>query len=106
MKNLFADLPTTLPDELTDRLVDVASVRIERIVSQGQSSPNDFWYDQEEIEWVIVLRGAARLQFAGDDVALEMKAGDFVEIPAHRRHRVQWTSPNEVTVWLAVFYRE
>jgi cupin 2 domain-containing protein len=106
MKNLFADLPTTLPDELTDRLVDVASVRIERIVSQGQSSPNDFWYDQEEIEWVIVLRGAARLQFAGDDVVLEMKAGDFVEIPAHRRHRVQWTSPNEVTVWLAVFYRE
>ena len=104
MKNLFADLPTTLPDELTDRLVDVASVRIERIVSQRQSSPDVFWYHQEEIEWVIVLRGAARLQFAGDDVTLEMKAGDFVEIPAHRRHRVQWTSPNEVTVWLAVFY--
>ena len=106
MNNLFANLPTELPDELTDRLVDGTSVRIERIVSQGQSSPQDFWYDQDETEWVIVLRGAARLQFEGDIISLEMRAGDFVEIPAHQKHRVQWTNPDEVTIWLAVFYRE
>ncbi len=106
MNNLFANLPSVLPDELTDRLIDGTSVRIERIVSQGQSSPQDFWYDQEETEWVIVLRGAARLQFEADNISMEMRAGDFVEIPAHQKHRVQWTDPDEVTIWLAVFYCE
>lgn len=103
-ENLLADLPSDIPEELVDVLVQSTKVRIERIVSTGQSSPDDFWYDQEEHEWVIVLKGEGRLVFE-DAEELSLKPGDHVIIPAHRKHRVQWTSPDEPTVWLAVFYR-
>ena len=102
--NLFTDLPSQLPDELITILNDAADVRIERIVSHGHVSPKDFWYDQEQHEWVVVLKGTARLQF--EDGEVEMKVGDFVNIPAHKKHRVDWTTPDEPTIWLAVFYRE
>jgi cupin 2 domain-containing protein len=105
MHNLFADLPQTLPEELTETLVESTHVRIERIVSTGQPSPDNFWYDQEEHEWVVVLKGQARLLFADDAQPIHLQAGDCVNILAHRRHRVQWTCPDEPTVWLAVFYR-
>ncbi len=104
MNNLFAGIPAALPEELLETLVDTRSVRIERIVSQGHASPEGFWYDQNQHEWVLLLRGAARLRFEGDQNALEMKPGDFVNIPAHRRHRVEWTTPDGPTVWLAVHY--
>lgn len=100
--NLCTDLPANLPDELISTLLDAANIRIERIVSHGHASPEGFWYDQDENEWVIVLKGAARLKF--DDETFEMKLGDFVNIPAHRKHRVEWTTPDEPTIWLAVFY--
>jgi cupin 2 domain-containing protein len=102
--NLFADLPKVLPDEFFTTLLEVANVRIERIVSLGHASPPDFWYDQDQHEWVIVLKGAARLRF--DDGIVEMKPGDFITIPAHKRHRVEWTKPDEPTIWLAVHYGE
>ena len=101
--NLCTDLPANLPDELISTLLDAANIRIERIVSHGHASPEGFWYDQDENEWVIVLKGAARLRF--EDETVEMKPGDFVNIPAHRKHRVEWTTPDEPTIWLAVFYR-
>jgi cupin 2 domain-containing protein len=100
--NLFGDLPQQLPDELITTLLDAANVRIERIISHGHASQPGFWYDQDRHEWVMVLRGAARLQF--EDEIVEMKPGDFVNIPAHRRHRVEWTTSDEPTVWLAVHY--
>ena len=100
--NLFADLPHDVRDELFTTLLDAADVRIERIVSHGRASPDGFWYDQDRHEWVIVLTGAARLGFQDGSVA--MKPGDFVHIPAHTRHRVEWTTPDEPTVWLAVHY--
>jgi len=101
-KNLFADLPQHLPQELIQTLLTVANVRIERIVSHGHASPEGFWYDQDQHEWVVVLNGAARLCFEDDIV--EMKPGDFVNIPAHIKHRVEWTTPDEPTIWLAVHY--
>ena len=104
MNNLFADLPHRLPDELVTTLLDGGIVRIERIVSHGHASPSGFWYDQGQAEWVVVLKGAAKLRFEGDELPLEMKPGDFVHIPAHRKHRVEWTTPDEPTVWLAVHY--
>ena len=104
MKNLLSDIPDALPDELLETLLDANSVRIERIVSHGHASSEGFWYDPEQHEWVVVLRGAARLRFEGDDNPLEMKPGGFVNIPAHKRHRVEWTTPDESTVWLAVHY--
>ena len=102
--NLFANLPGELSGELFDILLDTAKFRIERIVSHGQSSPEGFWFDQEQHEWVVVLRGAARLQFV-DTHSIELKAGDFLNIPAHTKHRVVWTTPDEPTIWLAVHYQ-
>ncbi|MDN3685131.1 cupin domain-containing protein [Vibrio sinaloensis] len=86
-------------------LVCARHVRIERILSHGQSSPETGWYDQDEHEWVLVLSGFGVLEFEdGREVRLE--AGDYLNIPAHCKHKVQQTSPDEVTVWLAVFYRD
>jgi len=102
MPNLLSAIPTTLPDELTETLAQAKHVHIERIVSQGHHSPPDFWYDQTENEFVLLVQGAARLRF--EDSVVEMKPGDWLYIPAHRRHRVDWTTPDERTVWLAVHY--
>ena len=102
--NLFVDLPRHLPDELFTTLLDAANVRIERIVSHGHASPEGFWYDQDQHEWVVVLKGAARLRF--EDETIEMKPGDFIDIPVHKKHRVEWTTPDEPTLWLAVHYRD
>jgi cupin 2 domain-containing protein len=98
--NLFANLPADLPEELFTTLLDAPGARVERIVSHGHASPDGFWYDQELAEWVVLLRGAARLRF--EDRVLDLRPGDFVHIPARQKHRVEWTTPDEVTVWLAV----
>ncbi len=106
MKNLFQDLPNNLPEELIETVIENRYVRIERIVSTGQTSQNDFWYDQEDAEWVIVLKGEAKILFEGDENILHLKSGDHINIRAHKKHRVEWTSTDEPTVWLAVFYRK
>ncbi len=90
--------------ERFDALVTSEAVRIERIVSNGQASPPGFWYDQPGAEWVVVLRGRARLRFEDEPEPRELKPGDHVDIAPHRRHRVEWTAPGEATVWLAVHY--
>lgn len=102
--NLFAPLPAAGADEVFTALLSCAGTHISRIVSNGQASPPGYWYDQPHGEWVLVLQGAARLQFEGASGTREMKPGDFVDIPAHRRHRVEWTDPDQATVWLAVHY--
>ena len=105
LTNLFADIPDDLPDELIQPLLSTPGLRIERIVSMGHSSPEGFWYDQEASEWVLLLEGAARLKFDGEE-PIELRPGMFVNIPAHRRHRVEWTDPHEPTIWLAIHYWE
>ena len=102
MKNIFDELPEHMPKEIVKTLICAGDVRIERIISHGHASAADFWYDQPEHEWVIVLKGAARLQF--EDGMVEMKGGDFINIPAFKKHRVDWTTPDEPTVWLGVWY--
>jgi cupin 2 domain-containing protein len=104
MSNLFTELPSHLSDELFTTLLEAANVRIERIVSHGHVSPKDSWYDQDQHEWVVLLNGSARLRF--EDETVDMKPGDFVNIPAHKKHRVEWTTPDEPTIWLAVHYGE
>jgi len=104
MDSLFSDLSSNLPEELVETLAQSNHVRVERIVSWGQASPEGFWYDQPQHEWVAVLRGEARLVLEGEDHPIPMRPGDFLTIPAHRRHRVEWTTPDTPTVWLAVFY--
>jgi cupin 2 domain-containing protein len=92
-------------DEAIEQLVDQRDVRVERIVSRGRPSQPGGWYDQEEDEWVMLLAGGARLLFEGSDEPLVLEPGDYLEIPAHARHRVEWTDSDQETVWLAVFYR-
>jgi len=100
-QSLFANLPSSLPKELVNPLLEMPGFRIERIVSYGHSSPEGFWYDQDTDEWVVIISGAARLQFHGEE-PIEMKAGSFINIAAHQKHRIVWTDPNQPTIWLAV----
>ena len=102
--NLLRDLPDAGAGEVDDTVLAVPGLRIERIVSLGQTSPPGFWYDQEQAEWVLLLAGAARLRFADEDAARALGPGDWLHIAAHRRHRVEWTDPATPTVWLAVFH--
>ncbi len=102
--NLFGNLPTDLSNEVFEDIIRAQSVRIERIVSKGHTSPATGWYDQEEHEWVVVLKGKATLEFE-DGRVYHLSPGDYVNIPAHARHKVAWTDPDNVTIWLAVFYR-
>ena len=103
-KNLFTDLPASTTKEWVDVLAASSNVRIERIVSTGQTSEEGFWYDQDEHEWVAVLTGEAKLLFDDDPEPLTLRPGDHLLIPAHRKHQVEWTSDREPTVWLAVFF--
>ncbi|MBV0933900.1 cupin domain-containing protein [Marinobacterium weihaiense] len=102
--NLYDAIPAELPQEMFSDLLTAGSVRIERILSRGQTSPASGWYDQDEHEWVLVLEGAAELTYASGEV-VRLERGDYLNIPAHRRHRVSWTDPDQTTLWLAVFYR-
>ena len=103
VENLFRDIPCELPAELFTDLLRTDHFRLERIVSVGHVSPEAGWYDQAGQEWVLVLAGAARLEFA-DGASVELGAGDYLNLPAHRKHRVAWTDPSRPTVWLAIHY--
>jgi len=101
--HLLAGVPAALPDELVSILASGPGVRVERIVSRGHASPPDFWYDQREHEFVLLVQGAARLIIEGTGERA-LAPGDWLVIPAHVRHRVTWTAADQDTVWLAVFY--
>ena len=103
--NIFAGIPSELPDEHVSALLALPELRIERIVSRGHSSTPGVWYDQDRPEWVILLAGEAGLLFAGEAAPRTLKPGDHLHIPAHSRHRVEWTAANRDTIWLAVHHR-
>ena len=104
--SMYDGIPADLaqwPHELLQELLRSPTLRIERIVSQGHQEPASGWYDQDEHEWVLLLRGRARLEFA-DGSTHTLAAGDYLHLPAHTRHRVAWTDPTQPSIWLAVFY--
>jgi cupin 2 domain-containing protein len=105
LQNLFDDLPDSLPDEKLDELVRGDGFKLERIVSTGQATPEGRWYDQDFDEWVVLLTGSAALRFEDEVDELAMRPGDYVLIPAHRRHRLEWTDETKPTVWLALHYQ-
>ena len=102
--NLFSEIPRDMDDEIFDTILSSERCKVERIVSKGHKSPLDYWYDQERNEWVMVLKGAAKLKFKNGNNIIEMVPGDYLFIPAHCKHRVEWTDPDVETVWLAVHY--
>jgi cupin 2 domain-containing protein len=105
IQNLFSSLTHSGGDEKITQLLSAPNVRIDRIVSKGQASPPGFWWDQEWAEWVVLLTGSAGLRFDGETTVRELKPGDYLHIPAHVRHRVEWTHKEQPTIWLAVHFR-
>ena len=105
-ENLQDGVPAQLPEELCSTILRANGFWIERIVSQGHASPSGFWYDQDEHEWVLLLEGAAVVQFADNAPPVELRPGSYLNVPAHARHRVAWTDPTQKTVWLAIHYRD
>ncbi len=104
LKNIFSDIPKRLPDELIEIISEKQNIRIERIISRGHISSSDFWYDQDKQEFVMLISGEAKMRFEKGNTIVHMKAGDYIIISAHERHRVEWTSTDRDTVWLAVYY--
>lgn len=102
--NLFSDIVCGDGGERFDALLSRPGLRIERIVSAGQASPPGFWYDQPAGEWVVLLAGEARLRIEGEAQARTLAPGDWIHLPPHCRHRVEWTAPGRQTIWLAVHY--
>ena len=100
--NIFENILINKESEEFIEILKNKNIRIERIVSNGQISPKDFWYKQEENEFVLLLEGSAIIEFEENQVSLER--GDYINIKAHVKHRIKYTSKDEATIWLAVFY--
>ena len=106
LQNIFANIHQNNDQEFIEELIKGRDFRIERNVSRGQASPTGFWYDQEEDEWVLLISGNACIQLEGQAENLVLAPGDHLHIPAHTKHRVEWTDPTNETIWLAVFWKE
>lgn len=102
IENFFNDIPLNLSKEILEPILTNKNIRIERIVSTGQCSPPDFWYDQIENEFVLLLKGSAELEFENE--IKKLISGDYLIIPAHQKHRIKSTSQTEPTIWLAIFF--
>lgn len=105
LDDIFANIPEQLPDELFERILKRGGIEIERIVSKGHMTPAGQWYDQDWDEWVLLLQGRATLLHQHVAEPIHLQAGDYLLIPAHCRHRVEWTDPTIETIWLAIHWR-
>ncbi len=100
--NIYADLPKQGPDELFQTLLAKENIKIERIISRGHACRTDEWYDQQQDEWVMLIKGQAKLQYKSNATIILLNPGDYIYIPAHTKHRVHWTAPEMETIWLAI----
>jgi len=103
VKNFFEEIPSSLPREFIEEIYSSQNFRMERIISEGHSSPEGFWYDQNKNEFVILLRGSAILAFE-DEPSIHLKPGDYLVIPAHKKHRVEQTDLSQKTFWLTLYF--
>lgn len=104
IKNIFSKIEKNISKEIFESIIKSENIKIERIISKGQTTPNGEWYNQEENEFVLLIKGEAELIFENEE-KVNMKKGDYIIIPAHKKHRVEKTSETEETIWLAVFYK-
>lgn len=103
LKNIFEDSSSEKGTEIFEQLLSNGNFILERIISEGHSSPENFWYDQEKNEFVILLSGSARISFE-DGKIFDMAPGDYLIINARQKHRVDWTDPHQKTYWMALHY--
>ncbi len=104
IKNIFKKIPKEIPDEIFQEILSTDKLKIERILSKGHASPKGGWYDQNTNEWIILLKGKAKLAFKESKTPIELTPGDYINIPSHVKHRVEWTDPSQETIWLAIHY--
>ena len=104
LKNIFDELPEILNEELFENILETKNLKIERIISKGHISPPNFWYLQPQNEWVILLKGKATLLFKEENEEVNLNSGDYINIPALKKHRVIWTDPEKFCIWLAIHY--
>lgn len=103
INNIFANIPADLKAEVFEPLIEESNFKLERIISEAHSSPPGYWYDQEKNEFVLLLQGSAELSFENED-SIILRQGDYLIIPAHKKHRVKWTDETTQTIWLALHY--
>jgi cupin 2 domain-containing protein len=103
--SLLENVSTLGDEESFEEILSQSGVRIERIVSHGHASPEGFWYEQNDDEWVVVIDGEAELEIEGEPAPRHLERGDWVHLPARCRHRVARTAEDRPTVWLAVHVR-
>jgi len=103
LKNIYQNLPDDFSKEFFEELLSTKDFKVERIVSNGHASPPEFWFDQDKDEFVILLKGRAGLSY-DDGQKFTLKPGDYLIIPAHQKHRVEWTDKNQKTFWLALHF--
>ena len=105
LNNIFSNIPQNLPDEVFSIILQQDNILIERIVSKGHSTPTGKWYDQNQNEWILLLQGQATLRLINEQT-INMDQGDYYFIPAHLKHRVEWTAPDCETIWLAIHFQD
>ena len=103
VKNIYNDVPSQLNDELFEEIISNDKFILERIISEGQATPENFWYDQDKNEFVLLLSGSAEISFEDEPTVL-MKAGDYIIIPPHKKHRVAKTNSDKKTFWIALHF--
>ena len=104
-ENIFESIPDDLTEEIFEPLLQGKNIKIERIISNGHTSPESGWYDQEQNEWIIVLKGDAIITFENKN-EVRLNEGSYLNIPAHTKHKVSWTSQHTETIWLAIYYSD
>lgn len=103
IKNVFDNIPVEVKKEVFEDILETDDFIVERIISEGHASPPDFWYDQKINEFVLLLTGSAKIDFEGEE-SVTLKPGDYLVIPAHKKHRVDWTDENIKTLWITIHY--
>ena len=101
--NIFTNIPKQMSGEIFENIISKDNIKIQRIVSKGDTTPKDEWYNQEDDEWVIIMQGEAVLSFENQK-NIKLKAGEYINIPAYTKHRVSWTIETQETIWLAIHY--
>jgi cupin 2 domain-containing protein len=106
VSNIYSDIPDDLTHEVFEEILRNGSLKLERIISKGHETPEDQWYDQDQDEWIILLKGSAGLVIEGEREIVALKSGDYLLLPAHLKHRVEWTDPEEETIWMALYFEK
>jgi len=101
--NIFTNIPKKLNEELFEDILNKPNIKIQRIISDGNTEEEFQWYDQNNDEWVIILQGAAIIEFKDED-DIKLETGDYINIPAHKKHKISWLNKDIKTIWLAVHY--